>query len=232
MELWTWRGYFPEEQLSLSLTSNGVNYKMNDVLLAILGSYFGDGFELPDFNYLEIDETVLDQYIGEYTSDEMPLDITITRESNTLFAQATGQSAFALDATEENVFVFDAAGIRLEFDTSTDKLRMQQGNGDFSYSKKQASAEIEQSKINVYQADDLEQYIGNYKNAKLPFDLLLSVDNNTLVAQATGQSAINLTPTEKHIFTFDPAGIKMEFDPESNNVRLLQNGGNFVFVRE
>lgn len=55
-----------------------------------------------------------------YSSKEIPLKISITKNDTTLLAQATGQSAFPLDATDKNIFKFEQAGIILEFN-STDK---------------------------------------------------------------------------------------------------------------
>jgi CubicO group peptidase (beta-lactamase class C family) len=57
----------------------------------------------------------LDRLVGRYPL--MPaLLLTVTREGDALFAQATGQPRFPLTPTAQNRYVFPAAGIELVFD--------------------------------------------------------------------------------------------------------------------
>ena len=63
---------------------------------------------------IEVKPDVLDRYLGVY--ELMPnFNITITREGSVLSAQATGQDPFALTATSDTEFHFQAAGIRIVF---------------------------------------------------------------------------------------------------------------------
>lgn len=66
---------------------------------------------------IEVDEQILATYEGVYSSADFPLKITIRKEGNQLTAQATGQSAFPLDAISTTEFKFDAAGILITFRT-------------------------------------------------------------------------------------------------------------------
>ena len=50
-------------------------------------------------------------------------------------AQATGQSAFALEATEIDKFKFDQAGILLEFNPTDKSMILNQGGGKFNFIK-------------------------------------------------------------------------------------------------
>ena len=77
----------------------------------------------------------LDQYLGTYSSTHIPLKITITKNDKTLMAQATGQSAFPLEATEKNIFKFDLAGIVLEFAPNDQKMILNQGGQKFNFKK-------------------------------------------------------------------------------------------------
>ena len=77
----------------------------------------------------------LDRYVGSYASAQMPLKIVFTREGNTLKAQASGQPAFALDAVSKDVFKFDAAGVRVEFDGAKPTFKLKQGGGEFEFKK-------------------------------------------------------------------------------------------------
>lgn len=127
--------YYPDEKLSVAITSNGMIYPNNNILKCALSSYFNKPFEMPTFNLLELKPEVLDLYTGQYSSTEIPIKIDITRNENKLFAQATGQPAFPLDATETNIFKFDQAGIVLEFNTDKKQMVLKQGGKEFVFSK-------------------------------------------------------------------------------------------------
>jgi hypothetical protein len=63
------------------------------------------------------------------------MKITITKNNNTLIAQATGQSSFPLEATEKDKFIFKLAGIVLEFNPSERTMMLKQGGGQFLFTK-------------------------------------------------------------------------------------------------
>ncbi len=81
---------------------------------------------------VEVDEKTLAAYEGVYSSPSFPMKITIRKEGQQLTAQATGQSAFSLDAISSTEFKFDAAGIRITFRIAADGkvsgLSLKQGN--------------------------------------------------------------------------------------------------------
>ena len=77
----------------------------------------------------------LDRYAGNYASATFPLKIVVTREGSALKAQATGQPDFALDAVSKDVFKFDPAGIRMEFDAATPTFKLKQGGQEFEFKK-------------------------------------------------------------------------------------------------
>lgn len=128
--------YFPESKLSVALNSNGKVYSNNDIMIAALSCYYGKPFEIPNFKIIELKTEDLDKYLGEYSSTDLPLKITITKDNLKLFGQATGQSAFPLDATEKDKFEFLAAGIKLEFKPTENQMILYQGGSKFTFTKK------------------------------------------------------------------------------------------------
>lgn len=128
--------HFPENKLSVALTSNGGIYGNNDIMIATLSCYYGKPFEIPTFKTIEIKSEDLDPYLGEYSSTDFPLRIAITKDNLKLFAQATGQSSFPLNATEKDKFEFLAAGIKLEFNPSKNQMILNQGGRKFTLAKK------------------------------------------------------------------------------------------------
>ena len=119
--------YFPESKLSVAITSNGMNYGNNDIVIAILSSYYNRKFEIPTFITLDLKTADLDPYLGIYASATFPLAITVTKDNTKLMAQATGQGAFPLTAIKKDTFGFRAAGITLEFNPLANQMTILQG---------------------------------------------------------------------------------------------------------
>ncbi|MFV8361552.1 serine hydrolase domain-containing protein [Flavobacterium sp. LS1P3] len=128
--------YFTEDKIAVALTSNGKTYDNNDIIIAALSSYFNKPFVIPTFKNFELKTEDLDPYLGEYSDAGFPMKITITKDNLKLFAQATGQSAFPLEATEKDKFEFLAAGIKLEFKPNEKQMILKQGGGAFKLTKK------------------------------------------------------------------------------------------------
>jgi D-alanyl-D-alanine carboxypeptidase len=127
--------YFPDSHLALALTSNGILYNTNDVLIGALSCYYNKPFDIPTFKTIDLKTEDLDPYLGEYSSPDFPLNITITKVNLKLFAQATGQSAFPLDAVEKDKFEFLAAGLKIDFNPIENQLTLNQGGRKFTLTK-------------------------------------------------------------------------------------------------
>lgn len=80
--------------------------------------------------------------------------------------------------------------------------------------------------------EDFKSYVGVYASTQIPLKITITNQNNTLIAQATGQPSFPLEATEKHKFKFDVAGVVLEFSPEKNQMILKQGGGIFTFTKE
>lgn len=84
----------------------------------------------------------------------------------------------------------------------------------------------------VLTSADLEQFIGTYSSTEVPPKITISKEGNTLLAQATGQSAFPVEPVDKNTFIFEQAGVKIEFHPSQNEFVLKQGGGEFLFTKD
>ena len=135
--------YFPNENVVLSVTANGMNYNLNNILIGILSIYFNVPFEIPDFTVKEIElsREELKLYEGEFSSKLLPLKITLKVEGGQLYGQATGQSAFLLAPFSRTEFRFEQAGIVIEFAKNNngkiqyDSFIFNQGGGKFPFEK-------------------------------------------------------------------------------------------------
>lgn len=127
--------YFPEDKVTFALTSNSGGLKNNDIGIAALSWVNNKPFEIPEFKTFTTTSEDLDKYIGNYTSTDIPLAIAITKDGATLMAQATGQSAFPLDATAKDKFAFEMAGILLEFKPEQNQMVLKQSGATFTFTK-------------------------------------------------------------------------------------------------
>lgn len=127
--------YFPDNKLSVAITSNGSVYRNNDIMIAVLSNYFQIPFQIPTFKTIELTAGDLEKYTGNYTSQELVMSIKVSAKGNKLFAQATGQGEFPLDATGTDVFEFAQAGIKLKFNVADKQMTLEQGGGKFVFLK-------------------------------------------------------------------------------------------------
>lgn len=127
--------YFPKDKIAYALTSNATNYENNKITIALLSSIYNKPYDIPTFKTYELSTEDLDQYLGVYSSKDISMKITISKSDKILMAQATGQPAFALEATGKDKFKFDQAGVVLEFNPASKQLLLKQGGGVFTFIK-------------------------------------------------------------------------------------------------
>jgi D-alanyl-D-alanine carboxypeptidase len=127
--------YFPEGKVSYAMTSNGTNFDSNNISIAVLSAVFNKPYDIPEFSVSTIKAEDLDKYLGVYSSPQIPLKIKITKENNSLFAQATGQPSFMLETSGKDTFKFDQAGVVLEFNPTKSSMVLKQGGGQFTFTK-------------------------------------------------------------------------------------------------
>ena len=127
--------YLPEEKLAVAYTSNGKVYSPNNIVLGALDIYNNKPFTIPTFETVNVSGEILDKYVGVYASEGFPVKITVMRDGATLKAQATGQSAFPLEATTADKFKFDSAGIVMEFDAAKNQMTLKQRGRETVFTK-------------------------------------------------------------------------------------------------
>lgn len=127
--------YFSDGDISYALTSNGGNFNNNDISIAVLSAVYQKPYFIPTFSTIEIKPEELKKYEGVYSSAQLPMKITISISNNSLMAQATGQAAFPLEASDTDTFKFDQAGIVMEFNPGENTMLLKQGGGEFLFRK-------------------------------------------------------------------------------------------------
>jgi hypothetical protein len=62
--------------------------------------------------------------------------------------------------------------------------------------------------------------------------ITISRVNNSLIAQATDQSAFPLEPFDKDKFQYEVEGVVLEFDPSEKAMILKQRGAELEFFKD
>jgi CubicO group peptidase (beta-lactamase class C family) len=124
-------GYYQQDDMTISLLSNGVNYSQNDIMLGILSIYYKSPYRFPVFETLNPEK--IKDYAGTYASKDIALKVTIFEKNGALYGQATGQPEFPLTYADEDLFYFQAGNIEMEF--STNSFVLKQGRNKFNFMK-------------------------------------------------------------------------------------------------
>lgn len=130
-----WLAYLPEEKLAVAYTTNAKVYPVKDIVSGVVDIYYNKPFEIPAFESFAVSPEVLDKYIGVYSSPEVPVKFTITRKGDTLYVQPGEQSAAPLEATAENKFTIEGAGIVFEFDAPKNQMIQKRGGRERVFTK-------------------------------------------------------------------------------------------------
>lgn len=108
-------GYVPRDSLAVALTVNGHNYPQNRVFFAVRRILYGVPFALPSFAPVQLADGALAPLVVTYASPAWGITIAVRRTAGGLEAQTEGQDAFPLTAVGARTFVYDRAGILVEF---------------------------------------------------------------------------------------------------------------------
>ena len=132
----TFLGHFPEDKVTLTVLSNGMNYNNNDILIAALSAQFGKEWKLPDFSELLISEEDMASYVGAYASTQIPLQLTVENKGGKVAIQLTGQPQAVLQATARHTFEFKTVGAVFVFGPTQNQVTLKQGPATIVFKKK------------------------------------------------------------------------------------------------
>ena len=118
--------YIPEKKIGLAITFNGFTSLMMPTIIAILDTYFENDPTIKKTPSLNLNPEELNKYLGSYEGKTFPARVVFTKKGNRLFAQATGQPMFKLIATKKDYFIYDAMGIRFDFNIEEKTMELMQ----------------------------------------------------------------------------------------------------------
>ena len=138
---------FPDKKIAVVIMTNNDNGE--SIFKEFLAYSIGDTFTpwqwenyIP-YNYIpppvvnkyQITTQDLDKYLGNYTSEQLPIKVAITKNNLNLIAQATGQNALTLQSIEKDKFSYADEGIILEFNPAENIMLLKQSGQVFKFTK-------------------------------------------------------------------------------------------------
>lgn len=114
--------YMPDDKISYSITSNGLNYNFTEIHIAVLNCIYGQQFDIPIFEEQPVASEVSDRSTGIYVSKQLQLKVAISKEGNSLLVEIAGQSAFSLNPASEHVFRSAQEDIVVEFNPTNKNM--------------------------------------------------------------------------------------------------------------
>jgi CubicO group peptidase (beta-lactamase class C family) len=127
--------YFSDGDVSYAMTCNGSNFNTNNISITVLSAISNRPYEIPEFSSIVVSSEELDNYLGVYSSPQIPIRITITRKNNTLIGQGSGQASFPLEPAGKDKFKFDQADLVMEFNPANNTMILTQGGGRFEFKR-------------------------------------------------------------------------------------------------
>ncbi len=127
----------PNDRIGVALTANGNNFNINNIFSAVYSCVYGKPFSIPSFSKIAISKELVQQYSGVYSSKQLPFKIEISSEGEKVFAQATNQKRFEIEATEPHTLCSSDRSIVFIFNPKTNEMTLKQSGFTFIFTKKQ-----------------------------------------------------------------------------------------------
>ncbi|TJY35933.1 serine hydrolase domain-containing protein [Pontimicrobium aquaticum] len=118
--------YIPQEKLAIAISSNAIDYNINNLLTDILKCYFNEPFELPNFERVEITASKLEKYVGVYAAEKGSGKFTISQENNILYTQLNELPKEPLIYKGNHKFTNEEIGANFIFDLEKNQLGLEQ----------------------------------------------------------------------------------------------------------
>lgn len=77
----------------------------------------------------------LSAYVGEYSSKQIPIKVTVSQEDGQLLMSAEGQPTLTLDSKEPNKFMDDRIGIEVQFNEAKNGFTLKMRENSFEFTK-------------------------------------------------------------------------------------------------
>ena len=158
-----------------------------------------------------VDTTILEKYVGRY--DYRSAIMTVTLKDGQLYGQLTGQEAIEIFPKSETEFFARIVDASMEFVSDDDgKVKHvvhRQNGAEFEAPRLEEVTYVEMSPA------QLDQFVGQYSYGPLG-TMTIERDGERLMAQLTGQPALEIRPIAADEFTWVDVAARIKFDVDDN----------------
>jgi D-alanyl-D-alanine-carboxypeptidase/D-alanyl-D-alanine-endopeptidase len=232
----TWVGYEPRSRVGVVVLANaGTPAGPDDIgrHLLVRASPLLQNFPAPPQppkprNETKVDPAVFERYVGRYQFAPAVF-LTVTRDGSRFFAQLTGQPAFEIFAESERDYFLKVVDAQLTFETDAQNKAVAVVLHQNGIDQRAARIEGEPVAPKVVTLDPavLDRYVGEYQLAP-GIVITITRRDAQLLAQLTGQGAIEVYPSGEREFFYKVVNAKLVFEGEGQGpaaaVVLHQNG--------
>jgi CubicO group peptidase (beta-lactamase class C family) len=207
----TFLAYYPDDRLTVAALGNLNGSAPQEIATRLAAVAHGEKVTLPsERKEITVAPAILARYVGTYQL--MPkINMMITLDGAQLVSQISGQGKVPLFAMSETKFFPKVVDAELEFGKdekgTTTYLVLHQGGREVKAPR--TSDQVAERKEITVSPKILTQYTGTYE-LRPSFDLVITLEGNQLMSQATGQNKLPLfAETETRFF---PKAVDLEIE--------------------
>jgi len=224
-------GYNPKTRAGVVVLSNaGTAAGVDDIGLHLLDSRYNLIAAPKDHKEITADPKSFDAYAGRYQLAPNFI-VTITREGDHLFAQATGQGKFEIFPETARDFFYKVVDAQITFQTAgqgrATGLVLHQNGQDVPGQRIGDAPPVKEHKEIAVDSKVLDGYVGRYQLAPA-FVLNITREGDGLFAQATGQAKFELFAEDQKNFFLKVVDAQITFEADATGkatgLVLHQNG--------
>jgi len=235
-------GYNPKTRVGIVVLSNTfTGAGVDDIGTHLLDSHAPLLPAPKEHKEFSVDPKIFDGYMGRY---QLAPDfiLTVTREGDQLFAQATGQPKFPIFPESQRDFFLKVVDAQITFETDANgratSLALHQNGANMPAKRIEgeaapAAAPKEHKEITV-DPKLFDEYVGQYQLAP-DFILTITREGGQLYAQATNQPKLPIFPEGERDFFYKAVDAQITFETDANgratSLTLHQNGANMPAKR-
>ncbi len=230
----TWIGFDPKSRTGVVVLSNtSTNAGADDIGLHLLDPAVPLLQPAKERHEVKVEATVLDKYVGRYQLAPNFI-VTVTRQGDQLYAQATDQPRFEIFAESPREFFFKVVDAQITFavdDTgrATSLVLHQNGNNTPAKRMEGEPPPAKEHKEIAVDPKIFDGYVGRYQLAP-NFVLTVTREGNHLFVQATAQPKFEVFAESDHEYFYKVVDAQLTFVVDANGratgVVLHQNGRN------
>lgn len=231
----TFVGFDPKARAGVVVLSNTSTPEGADDIGRHLLNRAYDVMDFRERTAIKVDPKVFDGLTGRYELTP-GFVLTIRREGDELYAQATGQGRFELFAESQKVYFAKVTPLQITFDTDAagkaTSLTLRQGGMD-RVAKRIGDPEAPPKEV-VVAPEILERYTGSYQVTP-SMVLVVTREGGRLFTQATGQGKVEVFPTSEKEFFLKVVDAQLTFQADgagkASAVVLHQGGADLTCKR-